>query len=387
MVSLVPVELVDTKDKVLDDLAPQGTTITAAMRDVNIELKKDAEDKNPKSIAWIDPHGNEDMVDAPDMPQLALRFRGTEQMSLKIKWKLKVEYKRPNGRTLNPNEDKIEIPDANGWVTEALDGAVEIYNNAKWKSELEQKGFFGGDAELTFQLLKGDDTALGEETTWKFRIAGKNPDNTKARDYLSTSQPDLWFAYAICKHETAEYRYGGTYYNQFVGNPNGKTLNYSKYNRKFPLACGEPTWNWDFSDSKPGGFGLFQVTGWQGSGNGNIPRDVIWNWQRNMNEGAIEIRRDKVPAATNYFNAVKSKYGQNTPAPPITITGKSRNLTGWEVSVIVRYNGVGGTDTHPELRPWLGKYTQDPWTYSGGTWYGPKPNKQNYLNKVIPEIE
>ena len=219
-------------------------------------------------------------------------------MGLKIKWKLKVEYKRPSGRALNPNEDKIGIPDASGWVTESLDGAVEIYDNAKWKSELQQKAFFGGDAELVFQLLKSDGSALSEETKWKFRIAGKNPDNTKARDYLSTSQPDLWFAYAICKHETAEYRYGGTYYNQFVGNPNGKKLKYTKYNRSFDLAYGDPTWNWDFSDSKPGGFGLFQVTGWQGSGNGNVPRDVIWNWQRNMTEGANEIRRDKFPAAT-----------------------------------------------------------------------------------------
>ena len=251
--------------------------------------------------------------------------------------------------------------------------------------DYESIPFFGGDAEIRCVVKSATGVILQPNTTYSFRIAGKNPDNTKARNYLVSSQPDMWFAYAICKHETAEYRYNGKFYNQFVGNPNGKKLYYSEYQRTFNLTYGQPTWNWDYSDSKPGGFGLFQVTGWQGQGNGNIPREVIWNWQKNMEEGANEIRRDKVPAATRYFNAVKSKYGQNVAEPPVTITGKGRNLTGLEVSVIVRYNGLGGTDPHPDLSKWLGKYSQDPWTYLGENWKGPKPNKQNYLNKVIQE--
>jgi hypothetical protein len=103
---LIPVELIDTKDKVIDT---PGVGVLEKNRDVVIEPKKSDDDKNPSSIAWIEPHGSEDTADAPDMPQLVLRFSGTEQMGLKVKWKLKVEYKRPNGRTLNPNEDKIEI--------------------------------------------------------------------------------------------------------------------------------------------------------------------------------------------------------------------------------------------------------------------------------------
>lgn len=83
---LLPFELVDTKDGVFDDQAPQGTTITDAMRDVNIEPKKDANDTNIKSVAWIEPHGADDGSNEPDMPQLALRLRGTEQMGLKIRW-------------------------------------------------------------------------------------------------------------------------------------------------------------------------------------------------------------------------------------------------------------------------------------------------------------
>jgi hypothetical protein len=139
------VELIDTKNKILDD----GD-------DVTIEPKKNSDDKNLKSIAWIEPHGSEATIDAPDMPQLALRIRGAETMGLKIKWKLNVEYKRSNGRVVA--EDKILIPSAVGggqqpWHEEALDGAVEIFNHATWLSELQQKGFFGGDAEFTYQLL------------------------------------------------------------------------------------------------------------------------------------------------------------------------------------------------------------------------------------------
>ena len=154
-VNLLPVELIDTKNKILDD----GD-------DVTIEPKRNSDDKNLKSIAWIEPHGSEATIDAPDMPQLALRVRGAETMGLKIKWKLSVEYKRSNGRVVA--EDKVLIPSAVGggqqpWHEEALDGAVEIFNHATWLSELQQKGFFGGDAELTYQLLKSDGTTLGSE--------------------------------------------------------------------------------------------------------------------------------------------------------------------------------------------------------------------------------
>ena len=223
-----------------------------------------------------------------------------------------------------------------------------------------------------------------------FKIGGKNPDNPKGRDYVNSSQPDVWFAYAICKHETAEFRYNGTFYNQFVGNPNGKTLLYKASGTRIFLNYGDPTWNWDYNWAKPGGFGLFQVTGWNGEEYGSVPRDVIWNWQRNFDEGAIEIRRDKVPAATRYFNAVKTKYGNDIPAAPIIQTGKPHNpqVTAWEASVIVRYNSVSKTPAHHDLDSILGSsYTQDPWTYSNGSWSGPAPNSEDYLNQVLPEFE
>ena len=79
---LLPVELVDTKDGILDDQVPQGTTLTPAMRDVSIEPKKDANDKRLQTVAWIDPHGAANEKD-PEMPWLTLRFRGVEEMCVR----------------------------------------------------------------------------------------------------------------------------------------------------------------------------------------------------------------------------------------------------------------------------------------------------------------
>jgi hypothetical protein len=361
---LLPIEVRDG-DRVLSSLPLTGDGMDTP-----------AEESN---IAFITPHSG--FADTPEMPKLRISLPGASQ-SLEARWQLTVEYKRPGGRQLD--QDKVGFPSKSpgdyGFARPASE-PWQLENDQWWYRELQIGGFFGGLAKV---YLKLGDKEVGE--VFRLRIGGKNPDNNLARQSLASRQPDLWYAYAICKHETAEYRYGGTYYNQFVGNPKGKKLVYSSYGRTFKFSYGEPTWNWDFSDNKPGGYGLFQVTGWQGQTNGDVPRDVIWNWQRNMDEGAIEIRRDKVPNATAYFNAVKGKYGANTPDPPTVSTGGSRDLTGFEASVIVRYNGTGQLPTHPELSPPL-QYTQDPWTYSNGSWRGPASNKQDYLNKLLPEFE
>ncbi len=372
---LVPVEIRDLKD--LDD----------SNDDVLIKSLDSLLDASPASVAWIEPHKKTldiqpaayDAGDDPRMPQLAVQLKGLPA-AVQVKWKFDCKYNRPNGRTIA--EDEVKLPADGSFKVVAGDQPWNLYQ------EYAGQPFFGGDVTLIYQVVAPNGTVLVPMTTASFRIAGKNPDNSRARLYLNATQPDLWYAYAICKHETAEFRYQGTFYNQFVGNPVGKTLLYRNYNnRRFTFKWGEPTWNWDGSDSKPGGFGLFQVTGWQGAQLGNVPRDVIWNWERNMAEAANEIRRDKVPGATAYFSAVRSKYGAGVPDAPLVRTGKSRDLTGFEADVIVRYNGVGKTPYHPELSRWLPDDTRDPWTYTNGQWKGPVPNVQNYLNKVLPEFE
>ena len=76
------------------------------------------------------------------MPQLALRFRGMEALGLTIKWKLKVEHKRRNGRVVA--EDTVSIPAAGDneqqpWHEQTLNGAVEIFAHADWINALQQK--------------------------------------------------------------------------------------------------------------------------------------------------------------------------------------------------------------------------------------------------------
>lgn len=365
-IELMPVEIKDVKGAGIDD----DIVIQTASAKIN----------RPTSaqIAFIEPHGG--FADSPMMPQIEVSIPGGPA-NVDVEWSLEVKYDRGNGSLAGRNqpEDTVNVPYAGFVVTKKANEVWRIYEDSWWENTMILNGFFGGHAVINMKMGT-------TEQQFHFRIGGKNPDNDLARQSLESRQPDLWYAYAICKHETAEYRHGETFYNQFVGNPRGKKLVYTKYKRSFQFSYGDPTWNWDFSDNKPGGYGLFQVTGWQRQTNGNVPRDVIWNWQRNMDEGANEIRRDKVPNATAYFNAVRKKHGANTPNPPTVSTGKSRDLTGFEASVIVRYNGTGGLPSHPELAPWL-PYTKDPWTYTGSGWQGPSPNSQNYLNKVLPEFE
>lgn len=172
-----------------------------------------------------------------------------------------MEYKRLSGRILT--EDTVKIPAAGGsseWVTETFDGAVEIFNHADWIAAVGQqsdplqagRGFFGGDAELTWQLLKPDESPLGDEQKMLFRIAGKNPDDGLCREYidevaqslLSESGSLMWYAYAIAKSETKGLG-GDSYYNQFLRR--GDKCRDKKGSE------GRPNWNND-SKEKPGGF-------------------------------------------------------------------------------------------------------------------------------------
>ena len=381
---LAPIEIRDIKD------------ISDTEDDVIIEPRKTSNDTNVKSIAWIEPHKKlidenpavYDAGDDPRMPQLEVQLKGLSA-SVKVEWKFKCKFARPSGRELLEDEVKLPYPDF------LADVSIVLAGNEPWKihQEYESLPFFGGDAEITYKITDAEGGLIMPAQTDKFRIGGRSPDNSRARLYLTDEQPDIWFAYAICKHETAEFRYQDiitrkvSYYNQFTGNPKGKTLLYSQQSRSFFLKYGEPSWNWDFSDTKPGGYGAFQVTGWMGNALGNVPRDVIWNWKRNFEEGVDEIRREKARDATSYFNAVKTRYGANIANPPTVHTGKIRDLTAWEASVIVRYNGCGGLDYHPDLNGL--DDTRDPWTYlnNSNTWSGPKANQQNYLNLVIPELE
>lgn len=154
---------------------------------------------------------------------------------------------------------------------------------------------------MTYQLLNPDNSVLGQEQTLLFRIAGKNPDDQLCRQYIDQKALEyspqaeqggqtprggnnaLWYVYTIAKSETKD-EGGEPYYNQFLANGGGG----KNKTKPWKGQEGRPNWN-DDDPGKPGGFGIKQITGWHGNGNGNVPRSVIWNWKTNIDEGFVEI--------------------------------------------------------------------------------------------------
>lgn len=284
----------DANDDVLIQTLPQGAT-------VNDDYWKAATDKN---IAWIVAHRNDGTAEAdnPRMPQLEVGFPGGPS-GINVKWKFKCWYDRGNDvrKSRNQTEDTITI-DKTSSPTPA-NQMWKLHQEPQWSGD-----FFGGKCELTYQLVGSDGSSLTPETTVRFVIGGKNPDNAKAKAYIQAqtdagSQGNLWFAYALAKHETAEYRLNGSHYNQFRSNT--------------PL--GYPTWNNDGA-SLPGGYGVFQVTGNASNSTANIPRKQIWNWQKNISEGGLVILRSKYADSVTAMNNRRAECrtennGQDIPVP------------------------------------------------------------------------
>lgn len=415
---LLPVELVDTKDRVFDDLAPQGTTITAAMRDVNIEPKATVEEQKERSIAWIEPHGEDNGNNGPDMPQLALRFRGTEQMGLKIKWKLEVIYDRPTGNFYNPNDKKLTqqqkdtitanakntikeqdevfvpaiVEGEQQWKEEILDGAVEIFNHADWIAALQEKGFFAGEAKLTYQLLKADGSALGTESTMLFSIGGKNPEDNLAKDYIDTeaTAADSRLArlsYAVARHESKGYNGDESRYNQFWEAHGHRFSN--DHRRGAPLWCKSP------KEKSAGGFGIFQITGNLNSQFAIIPREQMWNWQKNTDAYVTIVKRGGTAAKGSvmdrFIAAVARTYPSDAEAQtaPASFPYGGDNYDAWEMGTITLYNG-GEYPPRVVLNA-AGKKTKMflAWNYETSRAVGSRwryyPNSNNYLHEVIQQ--
>ena len=150
---------------------------------------------------------------APRMPQLEFRIPGLEQ-GVTLEAKLEVQYNRGNGtRTaMNQAVDRVSIP-SSGAYTQVTGDTWQIW------SSYQTESFFGGDATLTFKLTKGSNEVLPPQTI-NFRIGGKNPDDARCKIYIESRldagpMGNLWFAYAIAKHETKAQNRDNLYYNQF----------------------------------------------------------------------------------------------------------------------------------------------------------------------------
>ena len=213
------------------------------------------------NIAWIDAHTSAQNA-APRMPQLKFQIRGQES-GVTLETKLAVQCNRGNGlrSSRNQAEDTVRIP-SNGAYTRITGDIWEI-----WRS-YQTASFFGGDATLTYRLTRGTEVVLAPQMI-QFRIGGENPDDTRCKSYIQAqtdagSTGNLWFAYAIAKHESKAKNADNLYYNQFNELP------------RHVNDVGRPVWS-DDGGNRPGGYGIFQVTESPIDSRANIPREQIWN--------------------------------------------------------------------------------------------------------------
>ncbi len=370
----------DANDDVLIQTLPQGAT-------VNDDYWKAATDKN---IAWIDPHRKND---GPDMPQLEVGFPGGPS-GINVKWKFKCWYDRGNDvrKSRNQTEDTITIDKTSSPMP--ANQMWKLHQEPEWSGD-----FFGGKCELTYQLVGSDGSSLTSETTVRFVIGGKNPDNAKAKTYIQ-SCPDagqtgnLWFAYAIAKCETGEYRYNGSFYNQFRPNPANSRL-------------GSPTWNND-GDDVPGGYGIFQLTGNVSDATANISRKQIWNWQENV-KGGLDLLRSKRTTAVDWMTQQRNSQNANGTALPSHTVGSVTFAEGtnrkMEDAVTMKlYNGASRAPTGFVDNGSVPGFLLDPqgaghycfWKNAASRWALNRFNRPNdypdiqpfnYVSRVCAEVE
>ncbi len=271
--------------------------------------------------AWIRPHAAEpdpdatvnDAADAPVMPELVARLRNGAA-NQQVRWRLRVRYTRGNGakEQLNRPEDIVDIPGRpNG---NAMPGAANqpawtvqmpanqdwrMFESNEWNLELQQRGFYGGDAELYCWTANGAPPA-NVPPRLHFRIGGQNPDDVRSRRAIE-SQPDasptgnLWFAYGIARSESASYNDDASRYNQFW-----EVRMYDHVAR----VPGQPIWHDDARRDplNPGGYGMFQVTLDRRNrpDRREIPRTAIWHWQHNVHE-VMRLLQEKRTLANDWM--------------------------------------------------------------------------------------
>ena len=329
-----------------------------------------------RHFAWIHAHSSEEN-DAPIMPQLELHVAADH--ARQVDARLKVVYQRGNGARTSRSiaQDTVTIP-ADGGFRTLEDGLWKIHEDSDYLAEIDEHGFFGGNAVLTYRL-----NGSSEHKTIRFRIAGENPEDKRCERYIQSfpqtgEGEKLEFMAAIARHESKHKNRSNVYYNQFL-EPN-----------TYGAKGGYPTWNND-GGLTPGGYGVFQVTGTAEDPDANIRRDAIWNWQSNV-QAAFDIinHQFKGSLAKRYFKRIKKRFSngkelfEECPPPDITVAGET--FSAKQAVWITAYNGWGG---HIKNR-----FTFSPQKPCGlgpnkrWHWNPPvKPNGKTYLHLVAEEMQ
>jgi hypothetical protein len=360
-VHLLPIELRDIKDHANtgDDVVISHWTTGQTITDAN--------------IAWIEAHKSA-TDDTPRMPQLVFNIPGFPQ-GVTLEAKLLVEYVRPYAG--KQADDTVKIP-ANGSFKSITNGRWELWN------EYSDLPFFGGDATLTYKINGG------EEQTIKFAIGGRNPDDSRCKAYTQGRPGAPWHAYAIEKHESRSYNPG--FYNQFwerSGNssPINSGINYT-------FTKGDPLVVRSNGETGVGGAGLAQVTGANGVKTVSAPREIFWNWQKNV-DSFLSILAGKIQVAETFMNDPTPRSGpgsmpngqrpqttfhtgQNVPVPsrvqgPVTF-GDSQGQKRPEDAVAIKaYNGAAA-----HWCSWRGPTVHE-WQFNYG--------QNNYVEEVCNQVE
>jgi hypothetical protein len=378
--------------------------------DMPIQFLQSSTDTNIGAVAWIagnDPNNS----NAPRMPNLQAQIGDANGLpGTNVYWKLQVIF---HDRFNNPHrdfdtgsvqntavpEDTVTIPIAaslsqnfqSSWH-KVTDGTPwNIYDDPDWKEEVNDFGFFGGDATLSVIITSNDGSmTLVPQTNYQFRIAGENPTAGSCETYINSQYggptpnwqnvtsagtntaptvPGYWFAYAIAKEET-DGDGGRTYYSNFLDN-GGALTNKAK---PWPGHEGRPDWNNDGSSANgSGGYGLFQLTFAASDPNFIMPRDWIWNWQTNVQQFLPIISQD-ISYTQSYLNYIKSHNSSYVDPSRLKTTADTTTFNFWESSVITLNNGASIfplKNVGYNLGAW--RFTP-PWTYV--------PNGENYLYNV-----
>ena len=354
-------ELIDIKDH-----ANTGDDVAIT----NWDTAQQIADNN---IAWIEAHAS-DQNDAPRMPQLELRIPGLPQ-NVTLEAKLLIEYERPY--VGKQTDDTVRIP---------ADGSFQNVANDRWEiwSEYANLPFFGGDATLTYKINGG------AEQTIKFAIGGRNPDDARCKAYTQGRPGAPWYAYAIEKHESQAYNPG--HYNQFwerSGNnsPINNGVNYA-FTKGDPLVVRSP------GETGVGGAGLAQVTGAGGTKTVSAPREIFWNWQKNV-DAFLVILAGKIQIAEMFMNDPNPRSPTNP--MPNGQRPQTTHHTGNNVPVPSRVQGpVTFGDNQGEKRPEDAVAIK---AYNGAaahwcSWQGPSVHawqfndgQNNYVEAVCNQID
>ncbi|WP_379711732.1 hypothetical protein [Haloferula chungangensis] len=369
---LLPVEFED-----INDHSDTGDDVTITHWDTSQDIANE-------NIAWIDAHTS-DQDAAPRMPQLEFRVPGLPD-GLTIEAKLFVEYERPYAE--KQGEDTVRIP-ANGNFVQINGDTWEIYNEADWQTELNDRGFFGGDAKLTYQIKQGANIVVGPEEI-DFAIGGENPADDRCKQYTQSRPGAPWYAYAIEKHESQAYNPG--FYNQFWERSGNSSPINGGINYEFTL--GDPLKVLSPGETGVGGTGLAQVTGAGGNKNNPAACEIFWNWQRNV-DAFLAILADKIQIAETFMNDPTPRSGpgsmpngqrpqttfhtgQNVPVPSrdqanVTFGDNQGERRPEDAVAIKAYNGASA-----HWCSWRGPAVHE-WQWNYG--------QNNYVERVCEQVE